>query len=56
VDDRSEKNEAKTVKYRGMTKDYSREWLDYARASGMSTKQPMALCVSAAGSTEFCQG
>ncbi len=43
-------------KYRGLAKDYSREWLDYARASQQSTKSPMALCVSAAGNKEFCEG
>ena len=45
----------KEEKYRGMAKDYSREWLDYARASGQDTKKPMSLCVSAAGSKKFCQ-
>lgn len=46
---------AKEQKYRGMAKDYSREWLDYARASSQDTKKPMSLCVSAAGSKKFCQ-
>ncbi|MFT5586437.1 MAG: hypothetical protein ACI9VR_004036 [Cognaticolwellia sp.] len=46
---------SKEEKYRGMTKDYSREWLDYARASSQDTKKPMSLCVSAAGSKKFCQ-
>lgn len=45
----------KEEKYRGMAKDYSREWLDYARASNQDTKKPMSLCVSAAGSKKFCQ-
>ena len=46
---------SKEEKYRGMAKDYSREWLDYARASSQDTKKPMSLCVSAAGSKKFCQ-
>ena len=50
------KNEAKAEKYRNLTKNYGREWLDYARASAQSTKSPLSLCVSAAGSTDFCEG
>jgi hypothetical protein len=53
-DDRS-KLEADEVKLRGMAKDYSREWLDYARAAGEDIKKPMALCVSTAGSKKFCE-
>lgn len=45
---------AEEEKLRGMAKDYSREWLDYARASGQDVNKPMALCVSAAGSKKFC--
>jgi hypothetical protein len=47
--------EADEVKLRGMAKDYSREWLDYARAAGEDIKKPMALCVSTAGSKKFCE-
>ncbi len=46
----------KSEQYRGLAKDYSREWLDYARASQQSTQSPMALCVSAAGNKDFCEG
>ena len=42
--------------YRGKAMVYSREWLDFARVSGQSTKNPMALCVSAAGDQAFCEG
>ncbi|MCB9778405.1 MAG: hypothetical protein H6742_07575 [Alphaproteobacteria bacterium] len=56
VDDRSPENEQKAERYRGQTKDYSREWLDYAKASGQDTSAAMALCVSAAGNREFCGG
>jgi thymidylate synthase len=56
VEDRSDTNEVKAKKYRDLTKNYGREWLDYARASGQSTKSPLSLCVSAAGSTDFCEG
>lgn len=56
VEERSDTNEEKAKSARGKVKDFSREWLDYARASGQSTQKPLALCVSAAGSAEFCQG
>ena len=56
VEDRSDENEANSTRYRGMTKDYAREWLDYARASGEDSRNPLSLCVSAAGSREFCEG
>jgi hypothetical protein len=56
VESREPEAEATAKKARGKVKDFSREWLDYARASGQQTKQPLALCVSAAGSAEFCQG
>lgn len=56
VEDRTPDNEKNANRYRDMTKNYAREWLDYARASSQSTKGPLALCVSAAGGAEFCQG
>jgi hypothetical protein len=56
VADRSDENEAKAQKYRDLTKVYSREWLDYARASGQDIKNAMALCVSAAGNRTYCEG
>lgn len=54
VSDRNEKNESAATKYRSMAKQYSRAWLDYAKASGKDTSQPRAACVSASGNTEFC--
>jgi hypothetical protein len=54
--DNTDESKQKAEKYRGLAKDYSREWLDYARASEQSTKSPMALCVSAAGNVAFCEG
>ena len=56
VADRSDENEGKAQKYRDLTKVYSREWLDYARASSQDTKNAMALCVSAAGNRSYCEG
>ena len=54
VKDRNEKNEAKANNYRSMAKQASRAWLDYAKASGKDTSKPLAACVSASGTTEFC--
>jgi hypothetical protein len=56
TDDRSDANEAKAARYRNKAKTFAREWLDYAKASGKDTSQPMSMCVSAAGSTEYCPG
>jgi hypothetical protein len=56
VQDRSDAKEAETTKYRDLTKVYAREWLDYARVSGQDTKNAMALCVSAAGNRQYCEG
>ncbi|MBN1335793.1 MAG: hypothetical protein JXB39_07510 [Deltaproteobacteria bacterium] len=56
VESRTEENEAKATRYRNTTKAYAREWLDYARVSGQDTKNAMALCVSAAGNRQFCEG
>ncbi len=52
----TEENEAKAAKWRGMTKDFAREWLDYAKASDQDTKSALAICVSAAGNRAFCEG
>lgn len=56
VAERNDENEAAAAKYRGVAKDYAREWLDYARASSSDIKDPLALCVSASGNKEFCDG
>ena len=56
VDKRSPENQAKADKYRGQTKNFAREWLDYARSSSQNVKNPMALCVSATqGDMDFCK-
>lgn len=47
---------ARAERARGQAKDYAREWLDYARASGQDTRAALALCVSAAGNKAFCEG
>lgn len=47
-------NDADVRDYRGLAKDTAREWLDYARAAGQSTDTAYKLCMSAAGTREFC--
>ena len=47
-------NDTDVVDFRGVAKDTAREWLDYARASGRSIEAPYEMCVSAAGTREFC--
>ena len=41
--------------YRGMARDFAREWLDYTRASGISTERAFLMCVAAAGTEDFCK-
>lgn len=43
-----------TRDYRGLAKSYSREWLDYARASGQKSDKAYQMCLSAAGAEMFC--
>ena len=40
---------------RGTAKQYAREWLDYARASGQDESRAYELCLSAAGAPGFCE-
>ncbi len=41
-------------KYRGWTKEYAREWLQYARNAGRDTDKAMQICSSAAGTSTYC--
>jgi len=43
------------IEYRGQAKDFAREWLDYARASGIPTERAFNMCVAAAGTADFCK-
>ncbi len=54
LEERTEENEADATLWRGSTKDFAREWLDYARSSAQSVAQPGALCRSASGNEDFC--
>ncbi len=54
VEDRSETSSAAADKYRGMARNFAREWLDYARSSGQPLDRAYDLCLSASGNAEFC--
>ncbi len=47
-------NDRAVREFRGWAKDYSREWLDYARAAGGKTDTAYQLCRTAAGTESFC--
>jgi len=55
VQDRSGENQGKSEEWRNTTKQYSREWLDYAKASSQRLKRARNLCVTAAGTSDFCE-
>lgn len=55
IADPTDENDDLTVAWRAKTKSYSREWLDYAAASGQSPDRALELCVSAAGTKSACQ-
>lgn len=40
---------------RNLTKTLAREWLEYARQSGRDPTLPLQLCISAAGTSDFCE-
>jgi hypothetical protein len=47
-------NDADVRDFRGLAKHAAREWLDYARAAHQPTDVPYQMCMSAAGTREFC--
>lgn len=52
---RAEEDEWASEEWRGLAKDYAREWLDFLRAAGQDPDMAMQLCVSAAGTADFCR-
>jgi hypothetical protein len=54
ADNPSTESDRMTRDYRGLAKSYSREWLDYARASGQKTDRAFQMCLAAAGAEMFC--
>lgn len=55
VEDRSEESKEQAEKWRNMTKQYSLEWLNYAKISTQAVKRARNLCITAAGTSEFCE-
>ena len=56
VDNNTPANKEKAENFRGQSKNFAKEWLDYARASSQPTKSAMSLCVSATqGDVGFCK-
>ena len=52
--DGSEESEAISEAYRGWTKDFAREWLDFSRAANDASKRARQMCEAASGSAAFC--
>jgi hypothetical protein len=48
-------SEAEVEKWRNLTKNYAREWYEYAKTAGKDSKVPLTLCISAAGTADFCE-
>ena len=44
-----------TEKYRGLAKNFAKEWFLYARRAGKDTTEAIEMCRSAAGGLEFCK-
>ncbi|MFT6817840.1 MAG: hypothetical protein ACJATT_001651 [Myxococcota bacterium] len=52
----TDETESTVERTRGRLKTYAREWYEYAKEAGKDTTTPLQLCVSAAGTSEFCEG
>jgi hypothetical protein len=48
--------DSKRSEARARTKVLAREWYDYAKGAGKDTTKALQLCVSAAGTQEYCEG
>ncbi len=53
--DPNDVNKGAVDKWRNATKTYSREWYEYAKVAGKDTTQALQLCMSAAGTKDFCE-
>jgi len=51
----SEATQDKIKKYRNMTKVNAREWYEYAKVSGKDSSKALQLCMSAAGTADYCE-
>ncbi len=50
----TEEAEGEVLDMRNLTKTLAREWLEYARSAGRDATLAERLCISAAGTEEFC--
>ncbi len=51
----TDETSSKVEKYRALTKVNAREWLEYAKDSGKDASKAAALCMSAAGTADYCE-
>ncbi|MFK7928301.1 MAG: hypothetical protein AB8H79_08925, partial [Myxococcota bacterium] len=56
TEDASDANLTNRDKTRNMTKVYAREWYEYAKSAGKDSSSARALCISAAGTEDYCEG
>ena len=55
VETRTDEASADAETWRGHTKQFSREWLDYAEAAEQDRDRARQLCITAAGTADFCE-
>ncbi len=48
--------EARMKRWEGETKTHAREWYDYANEAGRDTTKALQMCMSAAGTEDYCTG
>lgn len=51
----SEESSQQTKTARDRTKEYAREWYEYAKVSGKPTEKALDLCMSSAGTKDYCE-
>ena len=51
----TDQTKGKVTETRDMTKVFSREWYEYAKVAGKDANTALQLCMSAAGSKEYCE-
>jgi len=55
IKDRDAESQANAEMWRNNTKQYAKEWLDYAKLSSQRIKRARNLCITAAGTADFCE-
>jgi len=54
--DASEETRNRVDKHRNMTKVNAREWYEYAKSAGKDPASALSICMSAAGTKDYCEG